>query len=128
MAPLKVCSGTQANTTDYPFLRVVGNSMILVGFNIGPKSELLVLVVIKILVHDYILWGINIQYSIFQWLLIETAPHKPYQFNNYSSSEILEWGSSDQCSCTLLDYAVIAFNISHMLICGGGINIRFLRE
>ena len=59
--PPKFCSGTQANTTDCLFLHVVGNLTIFMGFNIGPKYELAVLVISKILAHDYILWRIHMQ-------------------------------------------------------------------
>ena len=53
--------------------------------------------------------------------------HKLNKFNDYSTWGLLEQESSDQCSNTLHDYAVLAFNIWHMLICGDGIKIILLR-
>ena len=49
MAPLKFFSGPQANTTDCLLLHIVGNLKIFMGFNIGPKYELAVIFVGKIL-------------------------------------------------------------------------------
>ena len=98
------------------------------GFNIGPKYELAVLVIIKILAHDYISWGIHIRYPIFRWLLIEPEPNEPNYFNDDSTWGLLEWESVDKCSCVILDYAILVLNLLHMIIYGGGINICFLME
>ena len=46
---MKVCSGPQENTTDCSFLHVVGILTIFVVLNVGPESEIDVIVIIKIL-------------------------------------------------------------------------------
>ena len=60
IAPLKVFIGPQVNTTYCSLLHVVANFMIFMGFNVGPESELAVLVISNILDHDYISWIIHI--------------------------------------------------------------------
>ena len=103
IAPLKVCSGTQENKTDFLFLNVVGNITILMCINIGTKYELVVLVISKILAHDYILCRIHTRYPIVLWILIDAETHKPDHFNGDSAWDILEWESADQLSFTFLD-------------------------
>ena len=51
------------------------------------------------------------KYPIFLWFLIEPENHKKNQFNDDMTLDILEWESDDQCSCALLDYAVLEFNL-----------------
>ena len=69
IAPLENFSDPQANTTDYLFLRVVGNLTIFMSFNTGTEYELAVIVISKISDQNYILWRIHIWYPIFRWLL-----------------------------------------------------------
>ena len=106
ISPLKVCSGTQENTTKCSLLHVVGNLKIFIIFNIGPESELAVLVItiwtIIIFCGEY-----TSDTSFSERIFIEPEHHKPYQYNNDLEWDILEWESYDQCSCEILDYIVL---------------------